>query len=279
MKLLSFALGGKELFGAAIGDGVVTLNARTGQPSLRAALAAGAMQDMRKAAGEAKPDHKLADIAFLPVIPQPNKILCAGVNYRAHAAEVSRELPKQPSMFIRFPDTLLGHDGEMIRPKLSDNFDYEGELALVIGKGGRHIPAERALDHVAGYTIFVDGSVRDYQKFSVTSGKNWPGTGPLGPWLVTTDEIPDPSKLTLTTRLNGQQVQHSPTSQLIYSIPQIIAFCSDFTMLSPGDVIATGTPEGVGHGRKPPLWMKPGDTLEVEITGIGILRVRIVDER
>jgi len=279
MKLLSFALGGKELFGAAIGDGVVTLNARTGQPSLRAALAAGAMQDMRKAAGEAKPDHKLADIAFLPVIPQPNKILCAGVNYRAHAAEVSRELPKQPSMFIRLPDTLLGHDGEMIRPKLSDNFDYEGELALVIGKGGRHIPAERALDHVAGYTIFVDGSVRDYQKFSVTSGKNWPGTGPLGPWLVTTDEIPDPSKLTLTTRLNGQQVQHSPTSQLIYSIPQIIAFCSDFTMLSPGDVIATGTPEGVGHGRKPPLWMKPGDTLEVEITGIGILRVRIVDER
>jgi len=279
MKLLSFAAGGKELFGAVAGDGVVTLNGRVGQESLRAALAAGAMQDMRKAAGEAKPDRKLADIAFLPVIPQPGKILCAGVNYRAHAAEVSRELPKQPSMFIRFPDTLLGHDGEMIRPKLSDNFDYEGELALVIGKAGRHIPAERALDHVAGYTIFVDGSVRDYQKFSVTSGKNWPGTGPLGPWLVTTDEIPDPSKLTLTTRLNGQQVQHSPTSQLIYSIPQIIAFCSDFTMLSPGDVIATGTPEGVGHGRKPPLWMKPGDTLEVEITGIGILRVRIVDER
>jgi 2-keto-4-pentenoate hydratase/2-oxohepta-3-ene-1,7-dioic acid hydratase in catechol pathway len=234
---------------------------------------------MRKAAREAKPDRKLAEITFRPLIPQPNKILCAGVNYRAHAAEVARELPKQPSMFIRFADTLVGHDGEMIRPLLSDNFDYEGELALIIGKAGRHIKAEQALDHVAGYTIFVDGSVRDYQKFSVTSGKNWPGTGPLGPWLVTTDEIPDPGKLTLTTRLNGQQVQHSPTSQLIYSIPQIIAFCSDFTALSPGDVIATGTPEGVGHGRKPPLWMKPGDVLEVDITGIGVLRAHIIDER
>jgi 2-keto-4-pentenoate hydratase/2-oxohepta-3-ene-1,7-dioic acid hydratase in catechol pathway len=191
---------------------------------------------------------------------------------------VSRELPKQPSMFIRFTDTLVGHAGAMIRPKLSDNFDYEGELALVIGKAGRHIPPERALDHIAGYTIFVDGSVRDYQKFSVTSGKNWPGTGPLGPWLVTTDEIPDPSSLTLTTRLNGVEVQHSGTDKLIYSIPQIVAFCSDFTTLSPGDIIATGTPEGVGHGRKPPLWMKPGDTLDVEITGIGVLRAHIVDE-
>ena len=161
---------------------------------------------------------------------------------------------------------------------MSDNFDFEGELAVVIGKGGRHIKAERALDHAAGYTCFVDGSVRDYQKFSVTSGKNFPGTGPLGPWLVTTDEIADPGRLTLMTRLNGTEVQHSPTDLLIYSIPQIIAFCSDFTALSAGDIIATGTPEGVGHSRKPPLWMKPGDTLEVEITGIGTLRTRIVDE-
>jgi len=277
MKLLSFSADGKEWFGAVSGDGVVTLNERVGQPSLRAALAAGAMAAMRKAA-EAAPDRKLADITFLPVIPNPEKILCAGVNYRSHAAEVGRELPKQPSMFVRLTDTLVGHGGTMIRPTVSDNFDYEGELTLVIGKGGRHIKAEHALDHVAGYTILVDGSVRDYQKFSVTSGKNFPGTGPLGPWLVTTDEIPDPSKLTLTTRLNGAQVQHSTTDKLIYSIPQIIAFCSDFTALSPGDVIATGTPEGVGHSRKPPLWMKPGDTLEVEITGIGTLRTRIADE-
>jgi len=278
MKLLSFTAGGKDLFGAVSGDGVITLNDKVGRPSLAAALAAGGVEALRQAAQGTQPDRKLADIKFLPVIPQPNKILCAGVNYRAHAAEVSRELPKQPSMFIRLTDTLVGHEGEMIRPKLSDNFDYEGELTLVIGKAGRHIPPERAFDHIAGYTIFVDGSVRDYQKFSVTSGKNWPGTGPLGPWLVTTDEIPDPSKLTLTTRLNGMQVQHSGTDKLIYAIPQIVAFCSDFTALSPGDIIATGTPEGVGHGRKPPLWMKPGDTLEVEITGIGVLRAHIVDE-
>jgi 2-keto-4-pentenoate hydratase/2-oxohepta-3-ene-1,7-dioic acid hydratase in catechol pathway len=263
MKLLSFVADGKELYGAVSGDGVVTLNDRIGHGSLRAALAAGAMDAMRQAATDAGPDRKLADIKFLPLIPHPEKILCAGINYRSHAAETGRELPKQPSMFVRFTDTLVG----------------QGELAVVIGKAGRHIKAEQALDHVAGYTCFVDGSVRDYQKFSVTSGKNFLGTGPLGPWLVTTDEIPDPSRLTLTTRLNGKEVQHSPTDLLIYSIPQIIAFCSDFTALAAGDVIATGTPEGVGHSRKPPLWMKAGDTLEVEITGIGILRARIVDER
>ena len=215
MKLLSFTADGKEGFGALRDDGVVTLNDKIGQPSLRAALAAGAIED----------------------------------------------------------------GGELIRPKVSDNFDFEGELALVIDKSGRHIAVERALEHVAGYTCFVDGSVRDYQKFSVTSGKNFPGTGPLGPWLVTSDEIPDPSRLTLMTRLNGKEVQRSPTDLLIYSIPQIIAFCSDFTALSPGDVISTGTPEGVGHSRKPPLWMKAGDTLEVEISGIGVLRAHIVDER
>jgi 2-keto-4-pentenoate hydratase/2-oxohepta-3-ene-1,7-dioic acid hydratase in catechol pathway len=279
MKLLSFAADGKDWFGALRDDGVVTLNDKVVQPNLRAALAAGAIDKMRDIAQRTAPDRKLSAIKFMPVIPQPGKILCAGINYRSHAAEMARELPKQPSMFIRFADTLVGHGGELIRPKVSDHFDFEGELALVIGKGGRHIAAERALEHVAGYTCFVDGSVRDYQKFSVTSGKNFPGTGPLGPWLVTRDEIPDSSRLTLTTRLNGKEVQHATTDLLIYSIPQIIAFCSDFTALAPGDVISTGTPEGVGHGRKPPLWMKAGDTLEVEITGIGVLRAQVVDER
>ena len=279
MKLLSFIADGKELFGAVSGDGVVTLNDKTGKPNLRAALEAGLLDAMRKAAADAKPDRKLSAIKFLPVIPRPEKILCAGINYRSHAAETGRELPKQPSMFVRFADTLTGHGGELVRPSVSDNFDFEGELAVVIGKAGRHIKAEHALDHVAGYTCFVDGSVRDFQKFSVTSGKNFPGTGPLGPWLVTSDEIPDPSRLTLTTRLNGAEVQHSTTDLLIYAIPQIIAFCSDFTALSPGDIIATGTPEGVGHHRKPPLWMKPGDTLEVEITGIGTLRAHVVADR
>jgi 2-keto-4-pentenoate hydratase/2-oxohepta-3-ene-1,7-dioic acid hydratase in catechol pathway len=275
MKLASYIAGGKECFGAVIGDGVVTM---TGHASLRDALEAGALDEMRKRATSTAPDRKLSDIRFLPVIPNPRKILCAGVNYRSHAAEVGRELPKQPSMFIRFPDTLVAHGGQMIRPRLSEQFDFEGELTMVIGRGGRHIPIERALDHVAGYTILVDGSVRDYQKFSVTSGKNWPGTGPLGPWMVTSDEIPDPGLLTLTTRLNGQQVQHSGTDKLIYSCRQIVSFCSDFTELHPGDIIATGTPEGVGHSRKPQLWMKPGDVLEVEITRIGTLRVTIADE-
>jgi 2-keto-4-pentenoate hydratase/2-oxohepta-3-ene-1,7-dioic acid hydratase in catechol pathway len=275
MKLASYVAGEQECYGAVVGDGVVTMG---GHASLRHALEAGVLDEMRKQAASAEPDRKLSDIRFLPVIPNPRKILCAGVNYRDHAAEVGRDLPKQPSMFIRFADTLVGHGGEMIRPRLSEQFDYEGELTMVIGKGGRHIPMERALDHVAGYTIFVDGSVRDYQKFSVTSGKNWPGTGPLGPWMVTTDEIPDPGRLTLTTRLNGQEVQHSGTDKLIYSCRQIVSFCSDFTELHPGDIIATGTPEGVGHGRKPPLWMKPGDMLEVEISDIGALRVTIADE-
>ncbi|HEY7665237.1 MAG TPA: fumarylacetoacetate hydrolase family protein [Xanthobacteraceae bacterium] len=280
MKLASYVMDGKHCFGVVTGDGVVTLNERLGgrHRGLREALAGG-LAELRTCAAGAAPDCKLADVKFLPAIPDPEKILCAGINYRSHAAETGRELPKQPSMFLRLANTLVGHEGAMIRPCVSDNFDFEGELAVVIGRGGRHIPVERALDHVAGYTCFVDGSVRDYQKFSVTSGKNFPATGPLGPWIVTTDEIPDPARLTLTTRLNGLEVQKSGTDLLIYSVPQIIAFCSDFTPLAPGDVIATGTPEGVGHRRNPPLWMKPGDMLEVEISGIGTLRSRIVDER
>jgi 2-keto-4-pentenoate hydratase/2-oxohepta-3-ene-1,7-dioic acid hydratase in catechol pathway len=281
MKLASYLANGKSCFGAVTGQSVVTLSDRFGgrYASLRDALAADVLAELRAAANAARPDLQLDAIKWLPVIPNPQKILCAGINYRSHAAETGRELPKQPSMFIRFTDTLVGHEGELIRPAVSQQFDFEGELAVVIGRGGRHIPPERALEHVAGYTCFVDGSVRDYQKFSVTSGKNFPGTGPLGPWLVTTDELPDPKKLTLTTRLNGTEVQKSGTDLLIYSVPQIIAFCSDFTALAPGDVIATGTPEGVGHRRNPPLWMKRGDVLEVEISGIGTLRNRVVDEK
>jgi 2-keto-4-pentenoate hydratase/2-oxohepta-3-ene-1,7-dioic acid hydratase in catechol pathway len=281
MKLATFLADGRTHFGVVKDDGVITMNERlsTRCLSLKEALAAGFMAQMAELAAEAEPDHRRADITFLPVIPDPELIACAGINYRSHASETGREVPKQPSIFIRRANTLVGHDGEMIRPIVSTHFDFEGELAVVIGRGGRHIAPERALDHVAGYTCFVDGSVRDYQKFSVTSGKNFPGTGPLGPWMVTADEIPDPTRLTLTTRLNGIEMQRSGTDLLIYSIPQIIAFCSDFTPLSPGDVIATGTPEGVGHRRTPPLWMKAGDELEVEITGIGTLRNRIVDEK
>jgi 2-keto-4-pentenoate hydratase/2-oxohepta-3-ene-1,7-dioic acid hydratase in catechol pathway len=279
MKLASYMADGQACFGVVTDDGVVTLNQRLGYASLRDALTASGLAEIGKAANATKPDHKRADVKWLPVIPNPEKILCAGINYRSHAAETGREVPKQPSMFVRLANTLVGHEGEMVRPSVSQSFDFEGELAVIIGRGGRHIPVERALEHVAGYTCFVDGSVRDYQKFSVTSGKNFPATGPLGPWIVTTDEIADPKRLTLVTRLNGQEVQKSATDLLIHSVPQIIAFCSDFTPLAAGDVIATGTPEGVGHRRNPPLWMKPGDVLEVEISGIGTLRSRVVDEK
>jgi 2-keto-4-pentenoate hydratase/2-oxohepta-3-ene-1,7-dioic acid hydratase in catechol pathway len=281
MKLASYIANGQAAFGAVTTQGVIDLRGRLsgGYRSLREALAGGALARMNEAVATAKPDHALADLKFLPPIPDPDKILCAGINYRSHAAETGRELPKQPSMFLRLVNTLVGHEGEMVCPAVSHCFDFEGELAVVIGRPGRHIPLERALDHVAGYTCFCDGSVRDYQKFSVTSGKNFPATGPLGPWIVTRDEIADAKGLVLMTRLNGQQVQHSTTDLLIYSVAQIIAFCSDFTPLASGDIIATGTPEGVGHRRNPPLWMKPGDVLEVEISGIGVLRSRVVEER
>jgi 2-keto-4-pentenoate hydratase/2-oxohepta-3-ene-1,7-dioic acid hydratase in catechol pathway len=279
MKLASYIADNQPAFGLVVDDGVVTMNVRTRYGTLREALAAGALDELRRLAHGRRPDQKLADIRFLPAITDPEKILCAGINYRSHAAETGRDIPKAPSMFVRFTDTLVGHEGEMIRPTVSECFDFEGELAIVIGRAGRHIKPEHALDYVAGYTCFVDGSVRDYQKISVTSGKNFPATGPLGPWIVTTDEIPDPARLTLTTRLNGTEMQRSGTDMLIHSVPEIIAFCSDFTPLSPGDVIATGTPEGVGHRRTPPLWMKAGDALEVEISGIGTLRTRVVDER
>lgn len=281
MKLASYLAYGAETFGAVVGDGVVTLGGRLkgGYRTLREVLAAGALDDIRKILRSSSPDRKLDGLQFLPVIPQPGKILCAGINYRSHAAETGREIPARPSMFIRFSDTLVSHEGEMLRPRASTQFDYEGELAVVIGRTARGIRPDHALNYVAGYTCFIDGSVRDYQKFSVTAGKNFPATAPLGPWMVTTDEIPDPSRLVLTTRLNGQVVQHAGLDQMIHSVAQIVAFCSEFTPLYPGDIIATGTPEGVGARRNPPLWMKHGDVLEVEISGIGTLRTRTVDEK
>jgi 2-keto-4-pentenoate hydratase/2-oxohepta-3-ene-1,7-dioic acid hydratase in catechol pathway len=281
VKLASYIVDGAGAYGVVVGDQVVTITQHLGAryPTFRSVLEAGALDEIRRATSGAQPDHKLADLRFLPVIPDPPKILCAGLNYRSHVAETGREMPTKPSMFSRFTDTLLGHEGVMVRPSVSEQFDYEGELAFIIGRAGRHVPVERALEYVAGYACFNDGSVRDFQKISITAGKNFPASAPLGPWMVTVDEIPDPSKLTLATRLNGREVQRSTTDLLIYSVPTIISYVSDFTTLEPGDVIATGTPEGVGHKRTPPLWMKAGDVVEVEISGIGTLRNRVEDER
>jgi 2-keto-4-pentenoate hydratase/2-oxohepta-3-ene-1,7-dioic acid hydratase in catechol pathway len=281
MKLASYIANGKPAFGVVLGDGVATMNERLGgrYATLRDVLAAkDGIAELRRAAAGAKPDQQLAGLNYLPAIPNPEKILCVGINYKSHAAEHGTEAPKLPNIFTRFVNTLVAHEGAMIRPRVSTNFDFEGELAVVIGRTGRHIAPENALDHVAGYTCFCDASVRDFTKYSLVASKNFYGTGPLGPWVVTSDEIPDPTRLMLTTRLNGQEMQHSGTDMLIHSIPAIIAFCSVFTPLSPGDIIATGTPDGIGAKRNPPVWMKAGDVLEVEISNIGTLRTRIADE-
>jgi 2-keto-4-pentenoate hydratase/2-oxohepta-3-ene-1,7-dioic acid hydratase in catechol pathway len=280
MKLVSYTVGDKSTFGLVTGDGIIdaTRCLRGRFSTLRQALAADVLDEVRRRTAGEVPDHKLSDVKFLPVVPDPQRIVCVGINYRSHAEETGRDISPAPSVFLRLADTLVGHGGALVRPKVSDKFDFEGELAVVIGHAGRHIVEANALNYVAGYTCFVDGSVRDYQKFSVTSGKNFPGTGPLGPVLATTDEIPDPTRLTLVTRLNGTEMQRSGTDMLIYSIPQIVKFVSDFTSLAPGDIIATGTPAGVGHRRTPPVWMKAGDVLEVEISGIGTLRNPVVDE-
>lgn len=215
-------------------------------------------------------------VTLLAPLAPGARIFCVGLNYKTHVAETGRDLPAQPSVFLRTPESLVAPDAALQRPTASNHFDFEGELAVVIGEPARSIDETRALDIVAGYTCFNDGSIRDYQQHSVTAGKNFEASGAVGPWIVTADELPDPTALTLVTRLNGVEVQRSGTDMLIYSIPGIIAYLSRVTSLRPGDIIATGTPAGVGARRSPPLWMKPGDVIEVEISGIGILRNPVV---
>ena len=276
MRLVSFRHADTSKFGVFVDGGIVDLSARW--PSLRDAIAAKGLADVAAATRKATADFRLDDVELLPVIPNPDKILCVGLNYASHVGEVGRALPTVPSIFSRLHNTLVPHGGDIVRPSASTNFDFEGELAIVIGERCRHVPRASALSVVAGYTCFLDVSVRDFQKHSVTAGKNFPGTGPLGPWMVTTDVIPDPQALSLVTRLNGAEVQRDTTDHMIFDVATIIEYVSTFTVLEPGDIIATGTPDGVGLGRKPPLWMKGGDKLEVEISGIGTLQVNVVDE-
>jgi 2-keto-4-pentenoate hydratase/2-oxohepta-3-ene-1,7-dioic acid hydratase in catechol pathway len=238
-------------------------------------LAAGGLGDIRRAVEGARPDHKLSDIRFLPVIPDPDKILCVGINYRSHAAEVGRDLPAKPSLFIRLTNTLIGHDDEMIRPRVSTHLDFEGELAVIIGRGGRYIKPEQALDHVAGYSIGLDMTARGKEDRSFR--KSIDSYSVLGPWMVTADEIPPNTRLTLSCRLNGERMQHATTEQMIFKIPKIIEYVSTWTTLAPGDVLVTGTPGGVGARRNPPIWMKPGDKVEIEIDKVGILENTIAD--
>lgn len=280
MRLASAMHNGRATYGMVVGDRLLDLGRLIGAqyPDLRSLLAAGpALVGQLR---EQVADIPLDEVTFLPVIPNPDKIFCVGLNYRSHVAETGRTESEKPAIFIRFAASQIGHGQPMLRPKVSSDFDYEGELALVIGKRGRYISRERALEHVAGYSCYNDGSLRDWQRHTHqwTPGKNFPATGAFGPWLVTADEIPDPTKLELTTRLNGETVQNSSLDLLIFSIPEIIEYCSAWSELVPGDVIVTGTPGGVGFKRKPPLFMKPGDIAEVEISGIGTLRNPIADE-
>lgn len=207
------------------------------------------------------------------------KILCVGVNYRPHIEEMGREVPDYPVVFTRFPSSLVGDGEVLVRPRVSEKYDFEGELAIVIGKPARHVDRERAYDYVAGYCCFMDGSVRDWQTHThqFTPGKNFEKSGAIGP-MVAADEIADPTALSLTTRINGQVMQEGRVADLVFDIPKLIEYCSTFTELLPGDIIATGTPGGVGAARKPPVWLKSGDVVEVEISGIGVLRNEVRDE-
>jgi 2-keto-4-pentenoate hydratase/2-oxohepta-3-ene-1,7-dioic acid hydratase in catechol pathway len=276
MKLASFVKDGKITWGGVTGERLVDLAPKFGArfADLKAMLAGGGQVGLSPFIETGKDWMPLQVGQFLPVIPNPGKIFCVGVNYADHQKEMGRSKLEHPTIFLRFTDTLIGHGQAAWIPRISPAVDYECELAVIIGKGGRYIEAARALDHVAGYTCFNDISIRDWQRHTTqfTAGKNFPRTGALGPWMVTADEIPDPHALSIKTRLNGKVMQDSNTRELIFKIPELIAYLSSFTPLSPGDVIATGTPSGVGFARNPPVFMKAGDTVEVEIASIGVLK-------
>ncbi len=272
MRLVSFRRTDGHLgCGAVVPGGVVDLSARLGVPSLRALFASGRLAEARRFD---TPDLPMEGLRFAPLIPDPDKIICVGLNYRDHVAETGRTVTEKPALFARFAGSQVGHGEPMIRPRASTEFDYEGELAVVIGTGGRHIRATEALRYIAGYACYNEGSIRDWQRHTsqFLAGKTFAGTGAFGPWLVTADEIPDPSKLTLETRVNGQVVQRTTTDLMITPVPQLIEYISTILPLLPGDVIVSGTPGGVGAKRNPPLWLKPGDVTEVEISGMGVLR-------
>ncbi len=281
MRWMSFAHQGRATFGvlSAGGDGVVDIGARSQYPDLKSAIAAQALEGLALSArGETA--VPLANVSYLPTLPNPDKILCVGLNYKAHQEETGRGGEAYPTIFVRFAGAQMGHNAPMIRPPESNTLDYEGEIAMIIGKRGRRIPKDRALEHVAGFSIYNDGSVREYQRHTsqFTPGKNFASTGGFGPWMMTPDEVGDLSALELTTRLNGKVMQHSFSSLMVFGFVELIAFCSTFIELVPGDVIVTGTPGGVGSAMKPPVFMDDGDLIEIEVKPIGTLSNRVVRE-
>lgn len=279
MKLASYTNNGKSGFGVVVDGGLVDCTGRGMGQSLKQALSSGALEAIRKIA-DGTADLPVDDVTLAPPIVNPGKVFCVGVNYRKHVLEMGRDLPTHPWVFTRSADSFVGHGNAMIRPAVSEQFDFEGELALVIGKTAHRVDANSALDHVGGYCCLNDGSIRDFQRHTAqfTPGKNFWRSGAMGPWLVTTDEVGDPAELELETRLNGEVMQSAPTSDLIFDIPRLIEYCSTFARLEPGDVIATGTPGGVGAARKPPVWLRAGDTIEISISRVGTLVNTVADE-
>ncbi len=281
MRLLSFVRNGETGFGMEKDKGIVNLtDVVDGVWTIKRALELDLLVSINDLAKDRDPDFSWSDIVPLPVIPDPGKIICIGLNYANHVAETKRSDSKYPTIFTRFADSQIGHNGIIYKPEASNALDYEGEMAIIIGKGGRKITKKAAMGHIAGYACYNDATVRDWQRHTsqFTPGKNYPSTGGFGPFMVTTDEVGDYKKLNIQTRLNGNVMQDAKLSQLIFPVPDLINYISSFSPLSPGDVIVSGTPGGVGDRREPPVYMKDGDLIEVEITKLGILKNRVLAE-
>jgi 2-keto-4-pentenoate hydratase/2-oxohepta-3-ene-1,7-dioic acid hydratase in catechol pathway len=282
-RLATYSVNGIVKYGFAGDRGMVDLSARFDYPTLREAIEAGTLMKLAEEGERQAPDHALADISWLTPIPAPEKIICIGVNYPDRNAEYkdNSDAPKYPSMFMRTTRSFVGHNVPLVRPRASQQLDYEGELVIVIGKAGRHIPQEKALDHIAAITLCNEGTLRDWvrhAKFNVTQGKNFDASGSLGPWLVPYTDRSQIADIRLTTRVNGETRQDDRTGRLIFGFPYLLNYISTFTTLVPGDIIVTGTPTGAGARFDPPRYLKPGDVIEVEAEGVGILRNGVVDE-
>ncbi|MFL6975525.1 MAG: fumarylacetoacetate hydrolase family protein [Xanthobacteraceae bacterium] len=283
MRLATFSVNGRISYGAVTDVGVVDLGRRlTKYPALVDLIRADALGEAQRGA-TTQADHALADVEFLPPLPGAEKIICVGINYADRNAEYAdnRQQSKYPNLFVRFPGSFVGHGQPLVRPKVSEKLDYEGEIVLVIGREGRNVPRERALAMIGGLTLANEGTIRDWVRhgtLNVTQGKNFDASGSIGPWIVTADEV-DPAKpLHLTTRVNGDVRQDDTTERLIWDFPELIRYITMFTTLKAGDLILTGTPTGSGSHAEPPVWLKPGDVLEIAVPEIGTLRNPVVDE-
>jgi len=286
MRLVSYLVEGEPSYGAVVGSGVVDLTKRIGRDfsDMKALIAANALDDAREAVAGQKPDYALKDLDGLPPVLAPEKLWCIGVNYAERNAEYkdNSDLPKYPSLFVRNASSMVGSGQPIEKPKVSEQLDYEGELVIVIGKGGRHISREQAWSHIFGMTLCNEGTVRDWLhhgKFNVTQGKNFDRSGSIGPWIVTSDECDPRGPHNIVTPVNREVRQSDSTERLMFPFDFLIAYLSTFATLKPGDMIATGTPTGAGARFTPPRWLKPGDVVEVESKSIGILRNTVAEEQ